>query len=125
MSVSLTGPGGTLDKNAFLQLMVTQMQYQDPLQPQDSSQFLSQLAQFTALEQMTNVATTESQVLYVNQLATSQRLIGQTVTVQDANHAAQSGVVTGVKVVNGEPQLVIGGQTYSLTDIVEIGGEGA
>ena len=41
----------TLGKDAFLKLLVTQMRYQDPLDPQDNSQYLSQLAQFSALEQ--------------------------------------------------------------------------
>ena len=45
-----------LGKDAFLQLLVTQMQYQDPLDPQDNGEYLAQLAQFSALEQMTNVA---------------------------------------------------------------------
>ena len=45
-----------LGKDAFLQLLVTQMKYQDPLDPQDNSEYLSQLAQFSALEQMTNVS---------------------------------------------------------------------
>ena len=45
-----------LGKDAFLQLLVTQMRYQDPLNPQDNAEYLSQLAQFSALEQMTNVS---------------------------------------------------------------------
>lgn len=45
-----------LDKDAFINLLVTQMKYQDPLDPVDNSEMLAQLAQFTALEQMMNVA---------------------------------------------------------------------
>ncbi|MBQ1940469.1 MAG: flagellar biosynthesis protein FlgD, partial [Selenomonadaceae bacterium] len=45
-----------ISKDTFLQLMVKQMQFQDPLDPMDNSEYLSQLAQFSALEQMTNVA---------------------------------------------------------------------
>ena len=45
-----------LGKDAFLQLLVAQMKYQDPLEPQDNSSFVAELAQFSALEQMTNVA---------------------------------------------------------------------
>ena len=43
------------DKNTFLQLLVTQLKNQDPLQPQDGVQFLSQLAQFSQLEQTTQL----------------------------------------------------------------------
>jgi flagellar basal-body rod modification protein FlgD len=47
----------SLDKNAFLQLLVTQLKNQDPTSPQDTSQMAAQLAQFTSLEQMTNIST--------------------------------------------------------------------
>ena len=46
---------GTLDKNDFLRLLITQLRNQNPLQPVDQSEFLSQTAQFTALEQLTNI----------------------------------------------------------------------
>ena len=48
--------GGDLGKDTFLQLLVAQMKYQDPLNPQDNSEYLAELANFSALEQMTNVA---------------------------------------------------------------------
>jgi flagellar basal-body rod modification protein FlgD len=44
-----------VDKNMFLQLMVTQLQNQDPLNPTDSTQFVAQLAQFQQLEQSVNM----------------------------------------------------------------------
>ncbi len=49
-------PDQDLGKDAFMSLLVTQLQYQDPLNPMDNSEMLAQLAQFTALEQMMNVA---------------------------------------------------------------------
>jgi flagellar basal-body rod modification protein FlgD len=49
--------GGTLGENAFMQLLVTQLQHQDPTQPQDSSEFVAQLAQFTSLEKLTSIDT--------------------------------------------------------------------
>lgn len=45
----------TLDKNAFLNLLVTQLQHQDPTQPQADTQFIAQLATFSSLEQMTQM----------------------------------------------------------------------
>ncbi|MCL6548379.1 MAG: flagellar hook capping protein [Alicyclobacillus sp.] len=117
---------GGLDKNAFLQLLVTQMRYQDPLQPQDNTQFLAQLAQFTALEQMSNVAQSEQSVLQaataLQQLATvavEQRLIGSQVTVQDGDSVV-TGQVTGIRFSGGDPELVIGGNTYPLSAVQEV-----
>jgi flagellar basal-body rod modification protein FlgD len=55
-SNSTTKTNDGLGENAFLQLLVTQLQHQDPLQPQDDSQFLAQLAQFSSLEQLTQIS---------------------------------------------------------------------
>lgn len=49
------GTYDALDKNAFLELLITQLRYQDPLNPKDNGEFLAQMAQFTALEQMQNL----------------------------------------------------------------------
>lgn len=51
-----------LDKDAFLRLLVTQLQHQDPLNPMDDKEFISQLAQFSSLEQMNNIAAGISQL---------------------------------------------------------------
>ena len=45
----------SLGQDAFMQLLVTQLKNQDPTQPQDSSQFVAQLAQFTSLEKLTSM----------------------------------------------------------------------
>jgi len=66
-----------LGKDAFLQLLVTQMKYQDPLDPQDNSEYLSQLAQFSALEQMTNVSKGLENVSKIVDNINSSVLIGQ------------------------------------------------
>ena len=47
--------GSSLDKDDFLLLLVTQMQYQDPLEQTDNTEYVAQLAQFSELEQMQNL----------------------------------------------------------------------
>lgn len=47
--------GGTLDKDAFLKLLVTQMQYQDPLEPTTNTEYMAQLAQFSTVEELQNL----------------------------------------------------------------------
>lgn len=50
-----TKPGGTLDKDDFLRLLITQLRNQNPLQPVDQTEFIAQTAQLTSLEQLTNI----------------------------------------------------------------------
>ena len=66
-----------LGKDAFLQLLVTQMQYQDPLDPQDNSEYLSQLAQFSALEQMSSVSSSLEKVNTLIENIDTSVLVGQ------------------------------------------------
>lgn len=120
-------PGGALGKNAFLQLLATQLEYQDPLQPTDNTQFVAQLAQFSSLEQMTNVSTQEGQVVSsVNQLtATSELtsafdLLGNTVGLQAADGSTVSGTVTAVQSTANGVTVTVNGAAYPLTDVQSV-----
>lgn len=104
-----------ISKDTFLQLMVKQMQYQDPLDPMDNSQYLSQLAQFSALEQMTNVADKMEDVytlvenmdtsVLVGQLTT---MIGKEVQWTDAEgETTYTGKATAVSISDGKPSLMV------------------
>ncbi len=97
-----------LDKNAFLKLMMTQLQNQDPLNPQDPSQYLGQLAQLTSVEQMTNIATSGQQVAQEQNAGTALQLLGRTVTYVDANGNSQTGTVSKVDFTSSGPSLTIG-----------------
>ena len=54
--LTTSAPNDSLGKDTFLQLLVTQLQHQDPLDPQDNSQFLAQLAQFSSLESLQTIS---------------------------------------------------------------------
>jgi flagellar basal-body rod modification protein FlgD len=95
-----TNPNATLGDDEFLQLMVTQLKDQDPLQPTDPSSYLSELAQFTSVEQETNTATSTTTTEALS-------LLGQTVTY-DNNGEAESGTVTSVDLTGTTPTLTIG-----------------
>jgi flagellar basal-body rod modification protein FlgD len=99
---------GTLGKDDFLKLFVTQLQNQDPMSPQDNSQFMAQMAQFTTLEQITNLSTATSQLSFDTQVSQSVALIGKTVGYTDANGNAVSGVATGVSIDNGTILINVG-----------------
>jgi flagellar basal-body rod modification protein FlgD len=82
---SVSGASSTLDKTAFLKLLIEQLKHQDPLNPQDDTQFIAQLAQFSSLEQsmQTNSAlSTMTSVLQGQSNAQTTALVGKTATLQ-------------------------------------------
>ncbi|WGX97841.1 flagellar hook capping FlgD N-terminal domain-containing protein [Nocardioides sp. L-11A] len=116
-----SGAAKSDDKDMFLQLMVAQMKYQDPLNPTDSSQFLAQTAQFTALEKMQNVADQTAMLLSTQLAFGASSLIGQTVRWYDAAGVERSGVVQGTTYLATGPVLSIDGTSVPVTDVVSVG----
>jgi flagellar basal-body rod modification protein FlgD len=109
---SASGTGGqTLDQADFLQLLVTQMSSQDPLNPESDTDFAAQLAQFSSLQE-----TQDMQSDLQNMQATG--LIGATVTVKPSSGAsAITGVVSSVQVAAGTPSIIVDNQPYALSQI--------
>jgi flagellar basal-body rod modification protein FlgD len=105
-----------LGKDAFLQLLVTQLQYQDPLSPQSNEEFVSQLAQFSTLEEMQSMTSslTNSQAL---------TLVGKNVIIEVGkstgadNTSFIGGYVQYVQMVDGKAYLSIKDQLYSFDDL--------
>src|SRR3954453_6665777 len=89
--------GKGLDQDAFLKLLMAQMQNQDPLAPTDSSQMMSQMAQFTSVEQLTKLTTSITALQLGQDFTGSVALIGKSVTYRGADGKDASGVVTSVK----------------------------
>ena len=106
--------GSTMDKEAFLKLLVAQMKYQDPLEPTSNTEFVSQYAQFSSLEQMQNMSATL-------ELSRASTLVGQTVSVNTTDSTGKSttiqGVVDYVVYENNKAYVSIGGELYSLDDV--------
>lgn len=129
-----------LGKDAFLKLLVTQMKYQDPLDPQDNSEYLSQLAQFSALEQMTNVSKGLENVSKIVDNINSSVLIGQLsgmigkpvqwiseVKGEDGKMTKQNyeGKIIGVSITDGQPSVIadVNGESHQVqvSSIVRVG----
>jgi flagellar basal-body rod modification protein FlgD len=92
-----------LGKDDFLKLMVAQMKNQDPLSPADDKDNIAQMAQFSSLEQMTNLVTS----MTVSQTV---GLIGRTVTYKDADGNAVTGLVDRVDLGStGKPTMTVAG----------------
>jgi len=107
-----------LDKNSFLKLLVTQLSKQDPTNPMNDREFISQMAQFSSLEQMNNVANS------MNKLRASQanQLIGKLVQGKDfVTDKPIQGIVTKATFDNhGEVFLSVNGRQIKLDDISEV-----
>jgi flagellar basal-body rod modification protein FlgD len=103
-----TNPAATLGKDDFLKLMIAQLQHQDPLQPTDSSAYLGQMAQFSELEQVTNLAQSNEQSQTAQRTAQTVALLGHTVTYTKADGTTASGLVQRVDIAKSGPTLSIG-----------------
>jgi flagellar basal-body rod modification protein FlgD len=110
---SLSNPSSTtLSSNEFLDLMMTELENQDPLSPSssDPTQYLSQLAQLTSVEQETDTAQNTQESATEQAVSQSVSLIGQTVTYSDQTTGADvTGTVNSVQITSSGPTLTIGG----------------
>ena len=109
------------DKEMFLQLLVAQMRYQDPMNPTDSSQFLAQSAQFTALEKMQDVADKTAQLFQAQVSFGASGFIGKSVTWTDADGNKQTGSVHGVTFGTDGPMLDVGAaDPISIAEVLSV-----
>ncbi len=103
-----------MDKDAFLQLLVAQMQYQDPLEPTSNTEYISQYAQFSQVEQIQNLAAT-------SELARASSLVGQEVYIKTTSSNGKQNLLYGkvdyVVFENNKAYLAIDESLYSLDDL--------
>jgi len=118
-----------LGKDAFMKLLVSQLKNQDPLAPAQNEEMLAQLAQFSSLEQMSELndnivglAVLQQSNALMSQLTSSSALIGQNVKYTDpATGDERWGTVSSVTIEDGLAVLSIGGADVPLTGVLEVG----
>jgi len=119
-------PGGqarvvskTLDKDAFLLLFIEQLRNQDPMSPQDSSEFMAQMAQFTMLEQLTNLNNGVQQMKHCQDMMQASALIGKQVEIETEDGTV-SGIVERVAVGSDNVRVFVDGNSYDMDSITLI-----
>ena len=133
MSTSSTSSlSSEISMENFLTLFVTQLQNQNPLDPTDNTEFMSQLAQFSTLEQaqqqteyLSDISSIGSASLQLDQISLASAFIGKTIKYSDSTDSSSSetlsGVVEGVKLEeDGTVSFIIDGESVSISNFLEV-----
>ncbi len=120
-----TGAGSSnaleaLDTSQFLDLMIAELQNQDPMNPMDNAQMIEQIGQIRQIDASSRLTTTLDAVLMGQNLSSASSLIGKTITGLDADSKKVTGKVDRVTVTDGIPKLHVGAKTVSLKNVGEI-----
>jgi len=114
----VSAPGGEMGKDEFLKILITQLSHQDPTQPMQDKEFIAQMAQFSSLEQMTNVSSEISKVAALLAKGQAVSLLGRMVEI-----AAGSQIVEGTvdEVSGGDfPQILVNGLFYDASQVQRV-----
>lgn len=116
-SVKKAASKSGMDKDAFLQLLVAQMKYQDPLEPTSNTEYISQYATFSQVEQIQNMAATM-------ELTRASSMVGKLVEVRTTDSNGDTKTVQGkveyVSYENNKAYVSINGQIYSADDVSSV-----
>ena len=115
-----TLPTQTLTQDDFLKLLVAKMSAQDPLNPTQDTEFISEMAQFSTLEQSKSMQDDLAKLRTDQQVTQANGLLGRTVQLQDDAGGTVNGAVSAVQVVDGTPKLIVNNQAYDLSQLVMI-----
>ena len=115
-------PQSALGEQAFLQLLVTQIKQQDPMNPMDNTTFVTQLAQFSSLEQLTSMSSQLGKLNNSSAISMIGKQVAYTTTDASGKPSSASGTVSGVNLQSGTPELIVGNTSVPLSSIVEVAG---
>lgn len=112
-------PQKQLGKNDFFKILSAQLQFQDPLSGGDNTEYVAQLAQFSALEQSQNLNNSIEHLIYFQNAQYGSQLIGKQVSL-DGGDEIITGVVEKTRMIDGEVRILIDGKSYSLYQILQV-----
>lgn len=118
---ALVNPASALGKDDFLKLLTEQLKNQDPMNPTDDQSFIGTMAQFSALEQTTNMAGALDRLGISQQAAQSIGLIGRSITgLDDTTGDPVTGIVDSVTIANGSTLLGVGSSKVSPSTVTSV-----
>jgi flagellar basal-body rod modification protein FlgD len=120
ISKALGQAGGALGKNEFLNMLVTQMKNQDPLDPVKNEDMIAQLAQFSSLEQMQNLNSSFASYRSESAMLAAAQWGGQLMGFEMKDGTAVEGTVDGVWTLDGVTYLQVGESSIAMKDIAKV-----
>ncbi|HBU75112.1 MAG TPA: hypothetical protein DEB38_02455 [Acidimicrobiaceae bacterium] len=122
-STTASSASDALGQDTFLQLLVTQLKYQDPLNPMDSAQSLLQTAQFTMVDKLNVIADAVTGQQQFGQLSAVGSIVGKEAVYVDALGNQMTGMISSAKITEGGALLVIDGAEVSIDRVISYSGE--
>ncbi|MFO7820385.1 MAG: flagellar hook capping FlgD N-terminal domain-containing protein [Halanaerobacter sp.] len=111
----------SMGKDEFLNLLTTQLKNQNPLEPMDNKEFVSQMAQFSSLEQMNNMNSNMNDFLKFQKISQAGSLVGKEVEVLNSDTGQNIvGEIERANVTEDETMVTINGKQYPLANIQQI-----
>ena len=120
--MSSSGPADNtqLSSQAFLQLLVAQLQYQDPSSPVDTSSFMNETATLTQVQTMEQNAQASTEMLAAQRAQTASSLVGHTVSYTASDGSTKTGYVSAATISSANPTLQIGDSQVDLSQIQQV-----
>ena len=109
-----------IGQDQFMELLVTQLRNQDPLEPVNQQDFLGQLAQFSSLSGIEQLNSNFAESLKFQQLSQGGSLVGSRVEYTSAQGEFKTGLIDSARVLNGELRFQMGEDTVGLGDIAGV-----
>ena len=111
---------GDLDTDVFLQLLVAQLQHQNPLEPLDASGMLEQSSQFATVEAIQRMTEMQGHVMGFTQFGIATGMIGRYIEAIDPTLGVVGGIVTGVRATESGPVLEVGDLDIDLHTVTQV-----
>jgi flagellar basal-body rod modification protein FlgD len=119
LSMSSNAGKQMLGADDFMKLLTTQLTSQDPMNPMKDTEFISQMANFTSLEQMRTLSKSFQTFTTDQKMSAAPAFLGRNVTVKDATGDV-TGLVDSITLKDGKPAIVIKGKSYDTNLITGI-----